>query len=65
MSIAVTPNGYADGITKKSKRNHDGTCITEEFFVMPEERTMKMKEFLENLQQPKYLSCIFIFRVCF
>ncbi|KAF2880754.1 hypothetical protein ILUMI_25426 [Ignelater luminosus] len=53
VTVAITPNGYADGITKRNERNNDGTCITEEFFVMPEERTMKMKEFLENLQEPK------------
>lgn len=40
VAVAVTPNGYADGIAEK-----DG----KEYFVMPEERTMKMTEFLDAL----------------
>lgn len=42
MVVAVTPNGYADGITK----NKDG----KEYFVMPEEQTMSMESFLDMLE---------------
>lgn len=42
MVVAVTPNGYADGITK----NKDG----KEYFVMPEEQTMTMESFLDMLE---------------
>lgn len=40
--VAVTPNGYADGITQNPK---DG----KEYFVMPEEQTMTMGSFLHML----------------
>lgn len=39
--VAITPNGYADGITKDASGK--------EYFVMPEERIMKMGEFLDML----------------
>ncbi|KAK4879601.1 hypothetical protein RN001_007747 [Aquatica leii] len=48
VTVAITPNGYADGIAK-IKIDND----TLDFFVMPEERTMKMKEFLQNMLNPK------------
>ncbi|XP_055376619.1 bifunctional peptidase and (3S)-lysyl hydroxylase Jmjd7 [Condylostylus longicornis] len=38
--VAVTPNGYADGIGLKDKT---------EYFAMPEEKTMTMEEFLSKL----------------
>jgi hypothetical protein len=38
--VAVTPNGYADGIA--SKGNTD-------YFVMPEEQTMTITDFLNAL----------------
>lgn len=38
--MAVTPNGYADGIASK-----DG----EDYFVLPEEKQMLMTEFLDTL----------------
>ncbi|GLV45725.1 Jumonji domain containing 7 [Carabus blaptoides fortunei] len=44
VTVAATPNGYADGILTK-----DGTDI----FVMPEEIQMGMSEFLMNLQNPR------------
>ncbi|GAB0096810.1 JmjC domain-containing protein [Sergentomyia squamirostris] len=40
ITVAVTPNGYADGIAK---------CNNKEYFVMPEERKMKMSDFLDKL----------------
>ncbi|KAK9888740.1 hypothetical protein WA026_000967 [Henosepilachna vigintioctopunctata] len=43
ITVAVTPNGYADGIA-----NYDG-----DYFVLPEEKTMKMAEFLDTLEHPK------------
>lgn len=42
MTVALTPNGYADGIATKEE---DG----KEYFVMPEEGTMNMREFLNAL----------------
>lgn len=38
----MTPNGYADGIARNEK---DG----KEYFVMPEEGTMRMRDFLQAL----------------
>lgn len=40
--VAVTPNGYADGIAEREGK---------EYFVMPEEKTMKMTEFLDRLNE--------------
>lgn len=40
--VALTPNGYADGITRNDR---DG----QEYFVMPEEETMTMGSFLNLL----------------
>ncbi|KAJ8710765.1 hypothetical protein PYW08_009280 [Mythimna loreyi] len=45
VTVAVTPNGLADGIT----RNKDG----KDCFVMPFEVDMTMKEFLDGLEQKK------------
>lgn len=42
MPVALTPNGYADGIALNEK---DG----KEYFVMPEEGSMKMRDFLHAL----------------
>ena len=44
--VAITPNGYADGI---AKNNRDG----KEYFVMPEEATMTMSDFLDALDDKK------------
>lgn len=49
VTVAITPNGLADGITKRVCDVHGN----EECFVMPEEVNMKIKDFLDNLQQPK------------
>ncbi|XP_033124089.1 bifunctional peptidase and (3S)-lysyl hydroxylase Jmjd7-like [Anneissia japonica] len=46
VSVAVTPNGYADAI-------HDG------FFVMPEERQMKMGDFLDTLSSEPVSKAVF------
>lgn len=46
ISVAVTPNGYADAI---AKRNGDA----EEFFVMPEERLLTMSAFLDTLESTR------------
>lgn len=43
-TVAVTPNGYADGIAVKMPENH-------EYFVLPEEQTIKMEEFLDKLEE--------------
>ncbi|XP_018336639.1 jmjC domain-containing protein 7-like [Agrilus planipennis] len=48
VRVDVTPNGLADGI---ATRNKDGK--EEDFFMLPEEQKMTMKEFIENLQNPK------------
>lgn len=42
VTVALTPNGYADGIALNEM---DG----KEYFVMPEEATMKMRDFLHAL----------------
>lgn len=44
VPVAVTPNGYADGIAVKMPEN-------KEYFVMPEEQTMTMNQFLDNLDR--------------
>lgn len=46
VNVAITPNGYADGIAKNNK---DG----KEYFVMPEEATMTMDDFLDALDDKK------------
>ena len=48
--MAVTPNGYADGIAFNSKDE-------KEYFVMPEETNMKMREFLYALDDKKLEIC--------
>lgn len=53
ISVAVTPNGYADAITKL-----DDTM--EEFFVMPEERTLTMSNFLDTLENLEEDSVFYI-----
>lgn len=40
VTVAITPNGYADGLSTKDKK---------EYFVIPEERDMRMVEFLDKL----------------
>ena len=39
MTVAVTPNGYAD-------------APNEGFFVMPEERSLEFGEFLDIIENP-------------
>ncbi|XP_071955102.1 bifunctional peptidase and (3S)-lysyl hydroxylase Jmjd7-like [Antedon mediterranea] len=46
VSVAVTPNGYADAI-------NDG------YFVMPEERQMKMDDFLDTLSEDSSSNGVF------
>lgn len=41
VTVAVTPNGLADGITKKDDID---------YFVMPHEEDMTMTEFLDALE---------------
>lgn len=45
ITVAVTPNGYADGLAKQNGI---------EYFVMPEDQIMKMSQFLDNLDTSKY-----------
>lgn len=47
MTVAVTPNGLADGL---AINKDDG----KEYFVMPEEATMRMGDFLKALDDKKY-----------
>lgn len=42
VQVAVTPNGFADGIAIKKPEN-------QEYFVMPEEQTMTMEQFVGRL----------------
>lgn len=44
--MALTPNGYADGI---AVNEDDGN----EYFVMPEDGTMKMRDFLNALDDTR------------
>ncbi|EFN66193.1 JmjC domain-containing protein 7 [Camponotus floridanus] len=53
VSVAVTPNGYADAIARKDDTK-------EEFFVMPEERLLTMSEFLNTLENAKKDSVFYI-----
>lgn len=53
ISVAVTPNGYADAIART-----DDTA--EEYFVMPEERDLTMSEFLDGLENPREDSIFYI-----
>ena len=54
VTVAITPNGLADGITK----NENG----EEYFVTPFEVDMTMSDFLDGLEQKEYVFvCIFFF----
>lgn len=46
MTVALTPNGLADGIAQ----DRTGT----EYFVMPEEVEMTMSEFLDTLGAKRY-----------
>lgn len=50
VTVAVTPNGYADGVAVNKTDNL-------EYFVMPEEQTMTMNEFLDKLDDdsPRFL----------
>lgn len=45
VTVAVTPNGYADGVAA------DNAGI--EHFVMPHEKSMEMSEFLDTLDEHK------------
>lgn len=45
MTVAVTPNGLADGLTE----NENGV----EYFVMPYETKMTMTEFLDCLDSKR------------
>lgn len=46
VTVAVTPNGYADGIALKDQK---------EYFVMPEEKLMKMGDFLNQLDDKRFV----------
>jgi len=46
VTVAVTPNGYAD-------------AITEGKFVLPEQRLMKMSRFLDIIEDPGSTSGVF------
>ena len=54
VSVAVTPNGYADAIATDKFGN--------EYFVQPEERTIKISEFLDELDNPKQDEIFYIQR---
>ncbi|XP_011704970.1 PREDICTED: jmjC domain-containing protein 7, partial [Wasmannia auropunctata] len=51
VSVAVTPNGYADAIAKRDDK---------EFFVMPEERILAMSMFLDTLENRRESSIFYI-----
>nr|CAD7594021.1 unnamed protein product [Timema genevievae] len=58
VTVAVTPNGYADAIATRSEQNADI-----EYFVMPEEREMNMSEFLDALEdRHKYPGVFYVQR---
>lgn len=45
VTVAVTPNGYADGLAVDDKGH--------EYFVMPEEKTITISDFLDRLDKKK------------
>jgi len=51
VSVAVTPNGYADAIVKQDDK---------EFFVMPDERLLTISTFLDTLENTKEDSVFYI-----
>ncbi|KAG7190064.1 hypothetical protein KM043_006205 [Ampulex compressa] len=55
VSVAITPNGYADAITER-------VCLErkEKYFVMPEERILTMTKFLDTLENPRQDSVFYI-----
>lgn len=53
VAVAVTPNGYADAIVRREDDS-------KEFFVMPEERSLTMSEFLDTLENPREDSIFYI-----
>lgn len=53
ITVAVTPNGYADGL---SSQHPSG----EEFFVMPEEQTMSMTDFIGHLDDSNDVNVYYI-----
>lgn len=52
-TVAITPNGYADGIALKMPEK-------QEYFVLPEEQTMKMAEFLDKLDEKESRNVYYI-----
>ncbi|XP_015597528.1 jmjC domain-containing protein 7 isoform X2 [Cephus cinctus] len=58
VTVAVTPNGYADAIAE----SHDFNGESIEYFVMPEERQMTMSQFLDHLENPQAGSVFYIQR---
>jgi len=46
ITVAVTPNGLADGITKNESNGRD-------YFVMPEEKLMTFNDFIDKLDNPR------------
>lgn len=44
VTVALTPNGYADGLNKING---------EEYFVLPEEKKMFMRDFVQLLKEKK------------
>ncbi|XP_045471253.1 bifunctional peptidase and (3S)-lysyl hydroxylase JMJD7-like [Harmonia axyridis] len=48
VTVAITPNGYADGIAESSYNGE-----TTKYFILPEEKAMKMGEFLDNIVNPQ------------
>lgn len=53
--MAITPNGYADGISTKMPEN-------QEYFVLPEERIMSMSDFLDKLDESNNDEILYIQR---
>lgn len=49
VSVAVTPNGYADAVAVKISEDNN---VPQEYFVMPEERLVPMSAFLDALENP-------------
>lgn len=55
VSVAVTPNGYADAITEYVIEG-----VSKQYFVMPEERSITMSTFLNTLENPVAGSIFYI-----
>ena len=51
VNVSVTPNGYADAVASRQYVNKNNEIEVKEYFVLPEERQIKMKTFIDILEK--------------